>query len=88
MKNSATNVLSVNEVPYEANTVLYESVELNRRWCFFEGYENVTYNQTIDWKTLVKQVFSFDDIITFWQFWNNSIYSKFSEIYNNGERIR
>ena len=85
---NGNKILTIKEIPNEEDLVLYESVVLNKKWCFFEGYENVNYNQTIDWRTLVKEVFSFEDIITFWQFWNNSNYSKFSEIFNNGERIR
>ncbi len=87
MKNG-NKILTVNEAPNEEDFVLYESVLLNKKWCFFEGYENLAHNQNIDWKNLLKQVFSFNDIITFWQFWNNTNYSKFSEIFNNGERIR
>ena len=89
-----SKVYSVGDAPLESDQIEWELVRLPKTWALWEGYENQgkdnskQENKNEDWKRSIKQVFEFNDIITFWQLWNNSPFSKFSEIFNNGERIR
>ena len=86
-------VYSAGEAPVESDQIEYELVKLPKTWALWEGYENPVKdnskeNKDEDWKKSIYKVFEFNDIITFWQLWNNSQFSRFSEIFNNGERIR
>ena len=85
-------IYSTGDTPEESDTIDLELVKLPKTWGLWEGYENPAKdnkeNKDEDWKKSVKRVFEFNDIITFWQLWNNSIFSSFSDIFNNGERIR
>jgi len=70
-----------------------EKVILPKKWAFWEGYdfqikEKSEVKSKDDWKKTLKKIYEFEDIITFWQHYNNSPFSKFSEIFNNGQRIR
>jgi len=84
---------SAGEALLESDTIDLELVKLPKTWALWEGYENAVKDPNAekkeeDWKNKIKRVFEFNDIITFWQLWNNSPFSKLSEIFNNGERIR
>ena len=88
-----TKVYSAGDAPVESDQIELDLVKLPKTWALWEGYENPVKdnkqdNKDEDWKKSIKQVFEFSDIITFWQLWNNTPYSRFAEIFNNGERIR
>jgi hypothetical protein len=86
-----TKVYSAGDAPAESDQVELDLVKLPKTWALWEGYEpgkEQKENKDEDWKRSIKLVFEFGDIITFWQLWNNSPFSKFSDIFNNGERIR
>ena len=92
-KDDKVLTLTLSDVPQESNLLDYELVKLSRKWSLWEGYETPAKESGKDskdeeWKTLIRKVFEFEDIISFWQLWNNSIFSCISEIFNNGERIR
>ena len=93
-KDEKVKVMTISEVPTESESIDIELIKLPKKWALWEGYENAITkevskdNKDEDWKSSINKVFEFQDIITFWQLWNNSIFSRFSEIFNNGERIR
>jgi len=82
------------DVPkHEEETIEEEKVLLNRTWTFWETYEPKDKNKNnqssqTDWGVLIKKVFSFKDIISFWQFWNSYPGSNFSEVFFNGDQIK
>ena len=56
----------------ESDTIEKNKVLLNREWSFWENYETRSKNdKDADYSKLLKELFSFNDIISFWQFWNN-----------------
>ena len=71
----------------ESDSVLIEKVTLERSWVFWENY-NAIGNKTLDWEESIKQIFDFNDIVSFWQFWNGYMGSIPSEVFFDGERIR
>ena len=92
-KDEKVKVKTSSDAPEESDLIDFDLVKLPKKWALWEGYENpITEaskdNKDEDWKSSLKKVFEFEDIVTFWQLWNNSIFSRFSEIFNNGERIR
>ena len=66
----------------ESNTIEKEKVKLNRAWSFWEDYlkkNSPAY--------LLKEIFSFDDIISFWQFWNKYPGNDTKKVFFNGEYL-
>ena len=66
----------------ESKTIEKEKVKLSRIWSFWENY--LKKNST---DYLLKEIFSFDDIISFWQFWNKYPGNDTKKIFYNGEYI-
>ena len=54
----------------ESTTIEKDKVLLNREWTFWENYDSKS-KEIKDYSTLTKELFTFNDIISFWQFWNN-----------------
>jgi hypothetical protein len=71
----------------ESEIVEQSIVKLQRTWVFWENYESKT-GEKLEWSESIKQVFSFNDIISFWQFLNNYPGSNPANIFYNGERVR
>ena len=73
----------------ESNLIEEKKVKLNREWSFWENYEPKEKNQkNLDYSMLLKNIYSFNDLISFWQFWNKYPGSTPSKIFYNGEVIR
>jgi hypothetical protein len=89
MDNGKTNItLTKDDIPVEDTTVEVEKVTLSREWSFWETYEQKTKSSSTGWGGSIKKIFSFKDIIAFWQFWNYYPGSNFSEVFYNGEKIK
>jgi hypothetical protein len=72
----------------EEETIDEDKVLLNKTWTFWETYEPKVKSSQTDWGELIKKIFSFKDIISFWQFWNSYPGSNFSEVFFNGEQLK
>ena len=69
------------------NTTIEKSkVLLERTWSFWENYQSKNYTEK-DYTNLLKEIFTFNDIISFWQFWNKYPGSTIKKIFYNGEYI-
>ena len=64
-----------------------EKLKLNRQWSFWENYESKT-KQEKDYTKLLKEIFTFSDLISFWQFWNKYPGSETKNIFYNGDCIK
>ena len=64
-----------------------EKVKLNREWSFWENYETKT-RQKKDYTKLLKEIYTFKDLISFWQFWNKYPGSDAKNIFYNGDCIK
>ena len=64
-----------------------EKVLLNRSWSFWENYESKTHEKK-NYSKLLKEIFSFKDLISFWQFWNKYPGSDSKQIFYNGDCIK
>ena len=73
------------EIP-ESSTIEIEKVKLKREWSFWENY-GVKNNEKIEYSDSLKEIFTFDDIISFWQFWNKYPGNDTKKIFYNGEYI-
>ena len=71
----------------ESDTIEKEKVKLNRQWSFWENYESKNKEEQ-DYSKLLKEIYSFDDIISFWQFWNKYPGSETSSVFFNGECLK
>lgn len=74
------------QAPSESETVNKDSVTLNRRWVFWENYQ--AKQGQLAWKDTLKQIFEFNDLISFWQFWNSYPGANIADVFYNGERLR
>lgn len=69
----------------ESDTIEKSKVLLNREWSLWENYE--AKNEKLDYSLSLKEIYSFNDIISFWQFWNNYPGSDLKTIFVNGNYI-
>lgn len=73
-----------------------EKYKLNRSWSFWENYEespspstnNNAKKPQQDYSNLLKEIYSFSDLIEFWQFWNRYPGSTPSNIFFDGTRVK
>jgi hypothetical protein len=86
MENDDTYFSQV-QAPVESETVDENLVKLQRTWVFWENYDAKS-GEKLEWSKSIQEVFKFNDIISFWQFWNNYPGSNPSNIFYNGERLR
>lgn len=86
MENDSTLYTKV-QAPPESETIEKELVSLRRTWVFWENYE-AKFGIKLDWADTLKEIFEFNELISFWQFWNNYPGSNLSEVFYNGERLR
>ena len=64
-----------------------EKVLLNRSWSFWENYESKNREEK-NYSKLLKEIYSFGDLISFWQFWNKYPGSDTKQVFYNGECIK
>ena len=64
-----------------------EQVILNRTWSFWENYESKSKEEK-NYSKLLKEIFTFKDLISFWQFWNKYPGSDSKQIFYNGDCIK
>ena len=64
-----------------------EKVPLNRSWSFWENYESKNHEEK-NYSKLLKEIFTFNDLIPFWQFWNKYPGSDAKQIFYNGGQIK
>ncbi len=64
-----------------------EKLKLNRQWSFWENYESKTHQEK-DYTKLLKEIYSFGDLISFWQFWNKYPGADAKNIFYNGDYIK
>ena len=70
----------------ESDVISKEKVKLNRSWSFWENYQ-IKNNSEKGYSDLLKEIYSFDDLISFWQFWNKYPGNDTKNIFYNGEYI-
>ena len=51
----------------ESDTIEQDKVFLNRSWTFWENYETKTKGSQ---SYVIEEIYTFDNLISFWQFWN------------------
>ena len=68
----------------ESDTIEQDKVILNRSWSFWENYENRNKGNNY----MIEEIYSFDNIISFWQFWNNYPGNETKSIFFDGECIK
>lgn len=61
-------------------------VQFQRDWVFWENYQNRD-GKTPSWEDSIKQIISFSDLLTFWQFWNNYYCNKPNNMFFDGDRF-
>ena len=72
----------------ESDTIEKEKVLLKRTWSFWENYDLKDKKEKKDYSKLLKEIYTFNDIISFWQFWNKYPGSNTKNIFFNGEYIK
>jgi len=70
----------------ESSSIEKEKIKLNRTWSFWENYE-IKNKSEVGYSDSLKEIYSFDDIISFWQFWNKYPGNDTKKIFYNGEYI-
>lgn len=76
------------EIIEESDTIEKEKVLLKRSWSFWENYDSKDKKEKKDYSKLLKEIYTFNDIISFWQFWNKYPGSNTKNIFFNGENIK
>jgi hypothetical protein len=72
----------------ESDTIEKEKVLLKRSWSFWENYDLKDKKEKKDYSKLLKEIYTFNDIISFWQFWNKYPGSNTKNIFFNEENIK
>ena len=54
----------------EEEKIEISKVKLNRDWVLWENYDVKPGEEKIDYSQALKEIYSFNTIIDFWQFWN------------------
>ena len=70
----------------ESDTIEKEKILLNRPWSFWENYEEKSKDK--NYSESFEEIYTFDNIISFWQFWNKYPGNDTRKIFYNGEFIR
>lgn len=76
----------ITEIPSESSLIHFDKVKFPRSWAFWENYTTKT--TKLDYQKAMKLIFSWDDLISFWQFWNHYPGSDASKIFFNGEHVK
>lgn len=77
------------DIVEENNKIELNKVKFQREWSFWENYADQTKNgDRLNWEQCIAEIFQFDNLIAFWQFWNNYHGAEASNIFYNGERFR
>ena len=71
----------------ESETIEKEKILLKRSWSFWENYESKNKTEK-DYSKLLKEIYTFNDIISFWQFWNKYPGNDTKQIFFNGEHVK
>ena len=73
----------------ETATIEKSKVLLNRQWSFWENYEPKEQKgqKESDYSKLLKEIYTFNDIISFWQFWNHYPGNDIKKIFFDGEYL-
>ena len=71
----------------ESETIDKEKVLLNRTWSFWENYDSKDKAEK-DYSKLLKEIYTFNDIISFMQFWNKYPGNNIKNIFYDGEHIK
>ena len=92
MKNEKTYLDSVQVVPEESTRTVEKSlVELQRNWVFWENYQLTEKTNSAadnnDWNEQIKKIFTFNDLISFWQFYNAYPGSDPKNVFYDGEKF-
>ena len=80
-ENEESSKINKDNPTIEKNKIL-----LKRTWSFWENYQSKNSHEN-DYTNLLKEIFSFKDIISFWQFWNKYPGNTIKKIFYNGEYI-
>jgi hypothetical protein len=75
------------QAPIESETVEEDIVKFQRTWVFWENYEAKS-GEKLNYSSSLKEIMTFNDIISFWQFWNSYPGSNPAYIFYNGDRLR
>lgn len=81
-------IFKIDDAPLESDKVEETKVKFQRKWAFWENYTAKEESAKLDYEKTMKEIFKFEDIITFWQFWNHYPGSSPSNIFYNEERLR
>ena len=73
----------------ETATIEKSKVLLNRQWSFWENYEPKEQKEQkeSDYSKQLKEIYTFNDIISFWQFWNHYPGNDIKKIFFDGEYL-
>ena len=69
----------------ESDTIEKDKVMFNRTWSFWENYESKNKGQK---PYIVEEIYSFDNILAFWQFWNKYPGNDTKTVFYNGECLK
>ena len=72
----------------EKDSIEYNKIKLEREWTFWENYETREKSKEEDYSKLTNLIYSFDTIISFWQFWNIYPGNNPSKLFFDGEKIK
>lgn len=81
MKDTKTD----KNIPEEVEKIEIEKVRFNRTWAFWENY--IDKERIKEYSSLMRNIFEWDNLIKFWQFWNKYPGSDAKNIFFDGNRI-
>lgn len=77
---------TIKDVPTESSTIPLELVKFPRNWAFWESY--LAKDKKLDYADSMKLIYEWNNLINFWQFWNNYPGAEATSIFFNGTRVK
>jgi len=78
---------TLKDIPKESDkNIPLSSVTFPRKWSFWESY--IAKETKLSYKDLMKNIFSWNDLITFYQFWNKYPGNEATKIFFDGNKIK
>ena len=74
-----------NIIPESEKNIPLSLITFNRSWVFWESY--TAKDKKLEYKESNKKIFEWNDIITFFQFWNSYPGNDLKKIFFNGNRV-
>ena len=87
-KNTTTKGEKDKIIPEKKNDIPLSAVKFSKTWAFWESYATKTKTTQLSYNETNKKIFTWSDLITFYQFWNKYPGKDFRNIFFDGNNVK